>query len=167
MSFQIRRDTLTPALANLARELDPKFVLEAMGMVLVSRTQGAFNDSSVRPAAWAPTKTGHSILKKHGTLYQSIRITGLTATEVRVGTDRPYASYHQFGTKAHEIKARLKKALFWNGAAHPVKKVQHPGLPARPFFPFDSSGRMTMPAQEAIRKAALGAIEVLLKRAKG
>jgi hypothetical protein len=27
-----------------------------------------------------------------------------------------------------------KKALFWKGASHPVKKVNHPGTKAQPFL---------------------------------
>ncbi len=40
-----------------------------------------------------------------------------------------YAPGLEFGTKPHVIKPRKKKALFWPGAAHPVKIVHHPGNP--------------------------------------
>ncbi len=63
--------------------------------------------------------------------------------EVIVGTNVVYAAIHQFGgkTRPHVIRPRRKKALFWPGLNHPVKKVQHPGskVPARPFLGISSS----------------------------
>ena len=38
------------------------------------------------------------------------------------------------GSIAHEIRPVNKKALFWKGASHPVKKVNHPGFKAKPFL---------------------------------
>ena len=37
------------------------------------------------------------------------------------------------GTKPHVIVPRHKKALYWPGAAHPVKRVSHPGTKANPY----------------------------------
>lgn len=39
-------------------------------------------------------------------------------------------------TPPHVILPRNKKALFWEGAAHPVRRVNHPGstIPATKFF---------------------------------
>lgn len=38
------------------------------------------------------------------------------------------------GTKGpYEIRPRRKRALFWKGAAHPVRRVTHPGLKAQKF----------------------------------
>jgi len=45
----------------------------------------------------------------------------------------PYAVYVHQGTKAHEIRAKNKKALYWKGG-HPVKKVDHPGTKANPYL---------------------------------
>lgn len=45
----------------------------------------------------------------------------------------PYALYVHQGTKAHEIRPKLAGALYWKGALHPVKRVQHPGTTANPF----------------------------------
>lgn len=52
-----------------------------------------------------------------------------------------HASYVHEGTRPHVILPRDKKALYWPGAGHPVKKVHHPGTKANPFF------------ERAIRKA--------------
>ncbi|MEW5726059.1 MAG: phage virion morphogenesis protein, partial [Thermodesulfobacteriota bacterium] len=54
------------------------------------------------------------------------------------GTNVLYAAILQFGgrTNPKVIEPKRKKALFWPGAAHPVKRVNHPGsvIPARPFL---------------------------------
>ena len=46
----------------------------------------------------------------------------------------PYAFFVHEGTKPHIIKPKVKKALWWKGAAHPVKRVHHPGTKANPFM---------------------------------
>ena len=61
-------------------------------------------------------------------------------------------------TKAHVIRPKVKRALFWPGAAHPVKKVNHPGsnIPARPFLGISERDRVRLLelAEEFIAKAA-------------
>ena len=46
-----------------------------------------------------------------------------------------YAIYVHEGTDPHVILPVKKNALMWPGAAHPVKKVNHPGTRANPFMP--------------------------------
>ena len=72
----------------------------------------------------APVKTGelrrrirHSIKRLQGFVFPTIK----------------YAIWVHEGTDPHVIRPRNKKALFWKGAAHPVKSVQHPGSKANPF----------------------------------
>jgi hypothetical protein len=45
-----------------------------------------------------------------------------------------YAEYVEFGTAPHKIEAKNKQALFWKGADHPVKSVNHPGTKAQPYM---------------------------------
>lgn len=45
-----------------------------------------------------------------------------------------YAEAVEKGTAPHRIEAVNKKALWWPGASHPVKSVQHPGSAAYPFM---------------------------------
>ena len=55
--------------------------------------------------------------------------------EVTVHTSNiKYAPMVEYGTKAHIIKAKNKKALYWKGASHPVKSVRHPGSKAKPYL---------------------------------
>ena len=51
-----------------------------------------------------------------------------------IGTNVDYAEYVELGVEPHEIKPKNKKALYWKGAAHPVKKVKHPGFDGRFMF---------------------------------
>lgn len=45
-----------------------------------------------------------------------------------------YAIMVEKGTKPHMIFPKTKKALYWEGADHPVKSVNHPGTTAKPFL---------------------------------
>ena len=51
-----------------------------------------------------------------------------------VGTSVPYARFVHEGTGPHVIVPVSRKALFWPGARHPVKRVNHPGSKANPFL---------------------------------
>lgn len=48
-------------------------------------------------------------------------------TTVTVANTDPKAPMVIGGTRPHVILPRFKKALFWDGAAHPVRSVFHPG----------------------------------------
>jgi len=45
-----------------------------------------------------------------------------------------YGVFVHEGTSPHIIRPVKKKALYWKGAAHPVKLVRHPGTKANPFM---------------------------------
>jgi phage gpG-like protein len=162
-TINIRGNTLTPAIrAVLAKGADFTPVMQAGATELVSITKQAFSDPSLRPLPWAPTKQENSILRRSGRMWQSIRVDQVGSTTATIGTDAPYAAAHQFGARAHVISARLKKALFWPGAAHPVKSVKHPGNPPRPFFPFDIIGNVVPPAHARMMTVMSAAIRSYL-----
>ncbi|WP_164273423.1 phage virion morphogenesis protein [Stenotrophomonas sp. B1-1] len=115
--------------------------LGEIGEIVTASTQARFGqgvDPSGSP--WAPLAASTLAQKKGpGTLRESLHLQGsiryqVEGEAVRIGTDVPYAAAHQFGTPAWVIRPRNGKALAWPGAAHPVKQVNHPGLPARPFL---------------------------------
>src|SRR5947209_6882233 len=96
------------------------------------------------PAIAAPIlqralSASQAILAKHtvkgvvpwrtGFLTQSFRAE-LTTGMLRWFPTASYAAYVEFGTKPHVIEAKTKKALYWPGASHPVRKVNHPGTAA-------------------------------------
>ena len=62
----------------------------------------------------------------------STDIKGLEAT---IHTSNiKYARGVEEGTRPHTIRVKNKKALYWKGAKHPVKKVNHPGSKAKPYL---------------------------------
>ena len=65
-----------------------------------------------------------------------------------------YAPMVEYGTKAHIIKAKNKKALYWKGAKHPVKSVRHPGSRAKPFL---------IPAFEKEKEVIIKDLEKVIK----
>ena len=70
--------------------------------------------------------TGHlrrSISTKMGDMEATIHTSNLK-----------YAPMVEFGTRPHIIRAKNKKALYWKGAKHPVKQVNHPGNKAKPYL---------------------------------
>lgn len=46
----------------------------------------------------------------------------------------PYAIFVHEGTRPYTIRPKAKKALWWKGAAHPVRSVRHPGIKKNPFM---------------------------------
>mgnify|MGYP000905531104 CR=1 FL=1 len=166
------RDTIDPALAAKIRAVsDPRPILEAMGLQLLSITQSAFNNPSERAAPWPAKKDGTpATLRRHQTLFKGWRVGALSRTSVSVVNDRRYAWIHQFGgqTKPHVITARHKKALAWNGGG-PVKRVNHPGskIPARPMLPIiggPSNPRLAPLARAKIQRIGQAKLEALLRK---
>lgn len=128
--LQVTRDTITPSLRRKIRAMNNRTpILKAMGRELTNITVEAFRDSSMRAGDWPPRKDDqpHNLLMKSGTLWKSFRVTETTNESVTVGTDRPYAQFHQLGTSK---------------------------MPARPMLPFTPDGRMTRPALQRIEAVA-------------
>ena len=70
---------------------------------------------------------------KTGRLLQSFRYEN-SKLSGRWSPNVTYATYVHDGTRPHTIIPNKAKALFWAGAGHPVKKVNHPGTKANPFM---------------------------------
>lgn len=87
-----------------------------------------------------------------GFLTQSFRAE-LTTGVLRWFPTASYAPYVEFGTKPHTILPRDKKALYWPGAAHPVRRVNHPGSK-----PNDFMGRILSTSQPEIDQAFMTAL---------
>lgn len=133
------RDTMTAdILTRLAAARDTQLAMRAMGTVIVSMAQRAFNEAGLRPSSWAPLAAstlkqrrqqgrGSAPLMRSGLLSRSPRVGQVSSSSVTVVSDRPYAAYQQLGTKR---------------------------APARPFFPFYSDGRPTPKAQALLLSAA-------------
>ena len=85
-------------------------------------------------------KDNHTWTNRTGTLEGGIRVVELAVKRGSrvVGewgvVDVDYALAIEIGQKAHNIVPRRRQALFWPGAAHPVKRVRHPGTKGRPYL---------------------------------
>ena len=76
----------------------------------------------------------HFVPKRTGRLRDSLRAE-VHDKVLRVGSlDCNYATDVEMGTSPHVIKPRFKRALHWEGADHPVAKVNHPGTRAQPYL---------------------------------
>lgn len=68
----------------------------------------------------------------HG-LLKSWFIDSIDDSEAHIKTPAKYASYVNDGTGPYVIEPVHAKALYWEGADHPVKRVHHPGITGRHF----------------------------------
>lgn len=76
----------------------------------------------------------HVVPKKTHRLHNSLRAE-VHDKVLRVGSlDVNYCQAIEMGLSPYVIVPNGKKALYWPGAAHPVGKVNHPGIKAQPFL---------------------------------
>ena len=68
----------------------------------------------------------------HG-LLKSWFLDSLSSDEAVIKSPAEYAQWVNDGTQPYTITPTSKKALYWEGADHPVKVVHHPGIKARHF----------------------------------
>lgn len=69
----------------------------------------------------------------HGRLAGSFQLDQVDDLSYRIWSGVEYALAVHEGTKPHVIEPKKKKALYWDGARHPVKRVMHPGTQANPY----------------------------------
>ena len=68
----------------------------------------------------------------HGLLKQWF-IESIDEDEAHIRTPASYAIYVNDGTGPYVIEPVSAKALYWEGADHPVKRVHHPGIKGQHF----------------------------------
>ena len=142
LNFSVDDKEVREALDRLIDSVkNPKKALKAIGAYVRASTQLRFRNS-IKPdgSPWAPVKRGGKPLVDTGRLRDSITYE-VGETFVDIGTNVVYAPYCQFGTKPHEIKAKPGSGLFWPGARHPMKSVQHPGTEAREYLGFNDEDK--------------------------
>lgn len=105
---------------------------KAATFALLQNWAGQVEGYAKRQASWTD-RTGHarqsihSEVEDHGnemTLYLAHGTAHGSLLETGTGVYGPHA-------KPYIIQPKDKKALFWAGALHPVKRVNHPGI--RPY----------------------------------
>ena len=68
----------------------------------------------------------------HG-LLKSWFIESISEDEAHIKSPATYASFVNDGTGPYIIEPVSAKALYWEGADHPVKRVHHPGIQGQHF----------------------------------
>ena len=77
-------------------------------------------------------KANRSVVTRHLTRNVATQMGDLEAT---IHTSNvKYAVIVEKGSKAHVIRPKSKKALYWKGASRPVKMVNHPGTKPKPYL---------------------------------
>lgn len=99
---------------------------DAVGPALAAATLKAATVLTAAAKREAPVATGRL---RRSIAYQ---VAGDARYVVAPNTD--YAVLVHEGSRPHIIRPNRKTALFWKGAAHPVKVVNHPGNRANRFM---------------------------------
>lgn len=125
-------------LNDLHRIADPSFVDKTanwIGGYMVREIRKHF-DSSTQwdDTPMTPAKDGRKTLVKSQALLNSYGNYETNGGSVFLGSDSPYAAYHHEGTQPYVIMPSNKLALHFmiGGGMQFAKKVNHPGLVARP-----------------------------------
>jgi phage gpG-like protein len=81
---------------------------------------------------------GGVLARRSGRLARSINTRFLSAGDTEaaiVGTNLIYGRIWELtGSRAYVIRPKIKKALFWAGAANPYRSANHPAQSPRPFL---------------------------------
>jgi hypothetical protein len=119
-----------------------EFQVQITGLnALVAKLREA--PSIAAPILQRALSASQAILAKHtvkgvvpwrtGFLVQSFRAE-LTTGMLKWFPTANYAPFVEFGTPPHVIVPKNAKALYWPGAQHPVRKVNHPGTKPNQFM---------------------------------
>jgi len=122
-------------------------LMESISQTLFESTMQRFHDG-IGPdgIAWEPLANGSGRTPLNDSGRMREQITPYSGEDwVEISATAKQAGYHQFGTAPYVILAKPGKALSWPGLPSrvnkagktvpgAVKKVNHPGLPARPFI---------------------------------
>lgn len=147
--IEFNTDHLTKVLEAASREIaTPREMLSSIGEALLSVNRNrhlaglAPDGTRWKPLAESTLKEKRKggILYSSGDMLNSINYQPDGDT-LRIGFDEPANRHlsilHHFGTAPHLIAPLNKKALKFGGGF--AKKVNHPGLPARPLLGFPVS----------------------------
>jgi phage gpG-like protein len=148
------RGAFAPLLNDLGNLASPDLGVRLRGAIAVEAERqllAGFKDSrDPYGRAWKPVARGGKPLMDTGNLRGS-RVSTTTAGGVEVGLAAPYASYQQFGTRAHRgAQGARRRAL---GARKQI--LARGGITPRPMLPFDGLGRIWSTAFERVAARVL------------
>lgn len=157
-----------------ADALVPSTLLKLIGIRLTGFMADRFEADGAVPEfglpGWQPLKPSTIALRRGGSS-KPLQDTGQlrmsyqgqesdNQTYVEVGSNKQYASFHETGTAPYVIQAKSGKTLAAKlaGGGWMIfgKRVNHPGLPARPVLPAKSVAEQLMAeeVEEVLRTAA-------------
>jgi phage gpG-like protein len=161
---------------KVQRKLDTSVLLKAIGIAHLFWINENFRAQGLEEK-WKPLARntlanprrggGAQILRNTGRLAMSFTSFGVRLNgedSVSVGTEVPYAKYHEFGgSREYEIRPVHAKVLaFWTTSGMTFRKVvRHPPLARRPLLPSKSK------AEEIAKKAVDTYVEVQVKADAG
>lgn len=131
---------------------DPSVILYALGRALVRANQ-ARHQQGLDPEGTPWKKLKHpgypagrvgGPLNRTGAMLRTLNYGLEDNHTLRIGfsgAEGDPARYHQEGSRAHDIKAKNRKALRLGALGIYRKRVHHPGLPARPLLGWPESDR--------------------------
>lgn len=94
--------------------------------IILLNYSGILETEAKRNAGWKD-RTSHA----RQALHSGVEGRGRELT-IYLSHGVKYGKQLEEGTPPHVIRPKNKKALYWRGAAHPVKKVNHPGTRGYP-----------------------------------
>ena len=142
INIEIQADDFNNTLSLIRQVIDqPQLILKSIGETLLNRNRDR-HKKQVAPdgSPWHPlsdmtlaNKKGKRILYDHGDMLGSVypKVEGNILT-LAFGKEK--AKWHHGGTKPYTIRPKKGKALKFAGIYR--KKVNHPGLHARPLLGF-------------------------------
>lgn len=172
MPVRIESERARRALTSLGRKFETRRILKAIGASQLNWINRNFRAGGIE-RKWKPLSPntlasrrgrGGQPLRDTGRLAQSFTATLDGSDAVIVGTTDKRAPWHHFGTRAYTIRPRNRTVLRFmtsRGVTF-ARKVEHPGLPARPLLPSKREAeRLAVKsirafADKAIRETGLG-----------
>lgn len=153
ISIKVDGTVFRQKMKQLGVDVEPKKTLKLIGEAWRGEIDRTFKRGGRPEGKWKPLAAstiagrrggggGAQILRDTGELMQSFSVKKLTRKFIVVGSNLPRAGWHQDGTRPYTILPKSGKVLRWIGPDGPVfaKKVNHPGLPARPMLPSERTG---------------------------
>lgn len=109
------------------------FKANRAGVLAAARMEGVYRDLE-RRGDNVIAEAARSVDQKSGAYQRGLQKERFPArggaAGVRVTATADHSATREFGSRPHVIEARNGQALSWPGAAHPVRRVNHPGTPA-------------------------------------
>lgn len=107
-----------------------KFIaIKKAGMVALTTTFASELENEAKVNASWKDRTGHARQSINGKASNRGSIYRISLSH---GVE--YGEILEEGSKPHIIRPTNKKALYWRGASHPVKQVNHPGTKGNPII---------------------------------